>query len=264
MAGRPRRRARVKAGTKTTGEEAEQRERNMALRSQTRKTLLGGFIVSICCCGLVGIYCLLVGTFDELAVRILLTTTAVGAASILALANVIPWENRRWHPIGPCGLAAVCLGLLLVLFGIWKPDWGEPEWYYKLMSIGCVCAVAISHIGLLSLARLTPKFGGIRLATAIVIIVLTLQISWSILGEVEDEFWYRLLGVVAILDVCGTIAVPVLHRISAIPVQEAGLATRVSLTCPRCGKAQRLPLGRSPCARCGLQIRLEIEDTRAE
>jgi hypothetical protein len=235
-------------------------EITMALRSQTQRTLLGGFVVSICCCGLVGIYCLLVGAFDDVAARILLTTTAVGGASILALANVIPWESRRWHPIGPCGLAAVCLGLLLALVGILKSDWGEPEWFYKLMSICCVSAVAISHIGLLSLARLTLKFEKVRILTVLVIIALAAQISWSIVAETDHEFWYRLMGVVAILDVCGTIAVPVLHRISAIPAQAGEIAATVSLTCPKCGKPQRIPIGRSQCAHCGLKLRFEVDE----
>jgi hypothetical protein len=236
---------------------------NMALRSQTQRTLLGGFIVSICCCGLVGIYCLLVGTFDEVAARILLTTTAVGGASILALANVIPWESRRWHPIGPCGLVAVCIGLLLSLVGIWKPEMGKPEWFYKVMSISIVLAVALSHIGLLSLARLTRKFQKIRILTVVVIIVLAAQICWSIVAETDNEFWYRLMGVVAILDVCGTIAVPVLHRISAIPAPTGEIATTVALTCPKCGKSERLPMGRSQCAHCGLRLRIEVDEERS-
>ena len=235
----------------------------MALRSHKQRTLLGGFIVSICCCGLVGIYCLLVGKFDEVAVRILLTTTAVGGASILALANVIPWESRRWHPIGPCGLVAVCLGLLLSLVGIWKPETGEPEWFYKVMSISIVLAVALSHIGLLSLARLTRKFEKIRIFTVVVIIVLAAQICWSIVAETDNEFWYRLMGVVAILDVCGTIAVPVLHRISAIPASTGEIATTVSLTCPKCGKLERLPMGSSQCAHCGLRLRIEVDEERS-
>jgi hypothetical protein len=239
------------------------REIDMALRSQTQRTLLGGFIVSICCCGLVGIYCLLVGTFDEVAARILLTTTAVGSASILALANVIPWESRRWHPIGPCGLVVVCIGLLLSLVGTWMPELGEPEWFYKLMSVSVVAAVALSHIGLLSMARLTRKFEKIRIITILVIVVLTIQICWSIVAEMDNEFWYRLVGVIAILDVCGTIAVPVLHRISAIQAGTGELATTVSLTCPKCGKLQRLPMGRSQCAHCGLRLRIEVDEGRS-
>ena len=92
--------------------------------------------------------------------------------------------------------------------------------------------------------------------------MLAAQICWSIVAEMDNEFWYRLMGVVAILDVCGTIAVPVLHRISAIPAGTGEMATTVSLTCPKCGKLQRLPMGRSQCAHCGLRLRIEVDEER--
>ena len=237
----------------------------MALRSQTQHTLLLSFIASIIFCGLVGIYCLILGTFNDLAARVLLTTAAVGAASILALTSAIPWERRRWHPIGLCGLVVVGIALLLVLGGIWwDPSWQAAEWFYKLIFIGCVAAVAVPHIGLLSLARLRRQYECIRIAGVIVILLLAGQIMLSIVGEIEIESWYRFMGVLGILDVCGTIAVPVLHRISAIRAQEdiqtVDARAMVSLTCPRCGKLQKLSVGRSSCGQCSLKFSIEIEE----
>ena len=236
----------------------------MALRSQTQRTLLLSFVASIVFCGLVGIYCLILGTFDEVAARVLLTTAAVGAASILALASAIPWERRRWHPIGACGLVVVGVALLLVVGGIWwAPSWRH-EWFYKLMFIGCVVAVAVPHIGLLSLARLRRQYEWLRICSVIVILLLTGQITLSIVGEIDSESWYRLMGVLGILDACGTIAVPVFHRISAIRVTEdiqtVDAKTMISITCPRCDKPQRLAVGRSRCGNCGLKLSIEIEE----
>ena len=237
----------------------------MALRSKTQRTLLLSFIASIAFCGLVGIYCLILGTFDELAGRVLITTAAVGAASILALASAIPWERRRWNPIGMCGLVVVGLSLLLVLGAIWWPPlYLDTEWFYKLMFISCVAAVAAPHVGLLSLARLRRQYEWIRIAGVIVIVLLAGQITLSIAIEIAIESWYRSMGVLGILDVCGTIAVPVLHLISTIrareDIQTVDAGATISMTCPRCGKSQKFSVGRSRCNHCDLKLSIEIEE----
>ena len=237
----------------------------MALRTRTQRTLLLSFIASIAACGLVGIYCLTVGDLDDLAVHILATISTVGAASILALASAIPWERRRWPPIGACGFVVVGIAMLLVLGGIWwEPSWRRHEWFYKLMFTSCVLAIAFPHVGLLSLAALRRQYEWVRIATVIVIVLLAGQITIMIIYEVDEFPWFRVMGVLGILDVCGTIAVPVLHRLSAMRVTDEDRTVEsgatFSLTCPRCGKAQKLSVGRSRCGQCGLKISIEIEE----
>lgn len=235
----------------------------MPLRSQTQRTLLLFFIGSLGWCGLVGIYCLILGSLDELPARVLTTTLAVGIASILALSSAIPWERRRWPPLGLCGFIAVAVALGLVLAAIWLKPYGE-TWFYKTTSIACVVAVAVPHVGLLSLSRLRRQYEWTRLATVAVITVMACQIIWSIVGEIEIDGWYRLMGVLGILNVCGTITVPVLHRVSAIPpgdpVQTVSTHVKVSLTCPRCETSQVAPVGTSRCGQCGLKFSIQIEE----
>ena len=235
----------------------------MALTSQTQRTFLFSFIASITFCGFIGIYCLILGTFDELAIRVLGTTVTIGAAAILALASSIPWERHRWPPIGSSGLLIVGVALFLVLLTIWIPV-AQPEGFYKLVFISCVVAVAIPHIGLLSLARLRAPYEWIRRGCVTVIVMLAGQVALSIIGEIESESWYRFMGVLGILDVCGTIAVPVLHRVSAIRIQDdiQTLDNRpmISMTCPRCGNGQSLCMGRSRCGYCGLKFSIKIEE----
>ncbi len=237
----------------------------MATRSQTQRSLLLGFIGSIVCCGLAGIYCLLVGRMGWLEERVLGTTAVVGAASILALASAIPWERRRWHPIGPIGLAAVAVALVLVLVAIWADlPWRSriTEMFLKTMGVACVVGVALPHVALLSLARLRREYGWMRRGTVYVIAALAAMIACTIITEIDDDVWSRAMGVVGIAVVCGTIAVPVLHRVSAIRVRE-GIRTVelfLSITCPRCNKTQDLPVGRSKCAQCGLKFLIEIEE----
>lgn len=233
----------------------------MAIRSQTQRALLFAFIASIAGCGLCGIYVLIVGNFGELEGKVLATTASVGAAAILALAAAIPWERRRWPPIGLLGLISVAVALTLMLILIWTDAWSIHR-YGETLLTACVLAVALPHIGLLSLARLASGFEWIRYGTIIAIAALGGLITFMIwLKSSNDEMW-RLVGVLAILDACGTIATPVLHRVSAIRLRE-GVQTvelMLSLTCPRCRAAQTLGVGRSRCGKCGLRFNIEIEE----
>lgn len=246
----------------------------MALRSQTQRTFLMGFVVSIAACGLVGIFCLLVGKMNDLAWRVVGTTAATAAASILGLASAVPWERRRWQPVGPLGIGAVALALGLLLFLIWFDSflhgWIEIVYIQSLVS-AIVLGVALPHVGLMSLARLRRQYEWVRYATVAAIALLALQMLTTILndfdgdvGIIPEELWYRFMGVLGIAGACGTVAVPILHRVSAIRVQDethtVDLSATVKLVCPRCGKDQQLALGRSQCGSCGLRIRVEIEE----
>jgi ribosomal protein L37E len=233
----------------------------MAIRSQTQRALLFAFIASIAGCGLCGIYVLIIGNFGKLEGKVLASTASVGGAAILALAAAIPWEKRRWPPIGLLGLLAAATALVLMLILIWTMVW-RIELYVKSLLTACVLAVALPHIGLLSLARLGRGYEWIRYGTVVAIAALAALLMFMIWSETTTDELFRLVGVLAILDACGTIATPVLHRVSAIRTREAvqTVELQVTLTCPRCSKTQTLEVGRSKCANCGLRFRIEIEE----
>lgn len=233
----------------------------MALRSQTQRSLLLGFIASITCCAAVGVFCLVTGQMSTFVGQVMGTTGAVAGTSILALIAAIPTELRRWSPIGPFGLISASVALVMSLVGIWA----EPQWqslFWKGLGICWVFAVAFPHIGLLSLARLKTQWNWVRIVTTVAIALLALQISATIGYELHSDEWFRGMGVLAIAVACGTIAVPILHRVSAIRLREAVRTTElaVEITCPRCVKNQTLAVGRSKCAQCGLGFSIEIEE----
>lgn len=234
----------------------------MALSSRTQRSLLYTFIFSLSLCGLIGIVILLRGQFSTLEGRVLATAMAVGAASILAMASAVAWETRRWPPVGPAGMLAVALALALVLSMVWdlRPT-GAGLTFERLTGTFGVVAVALSHVALIALARLHQRFEGVRLGTVGAIVVLAGLIIRAVWWEPTDDLWPRLIGVFAILDACGTVAVPILHRVSRIQEREQYVTTplEVSLTCPRCGVTQTRPTGQSQCA-CGLKIRIEVEE----
>lgn len=234
------------------------------MQFQTQRSLLLTFIGSIAACGLVGIYCLLIGRIGWFEERILGTTCVVGAASILALASAVTWERRRWHPVGPLGAAAATVALVLAVVAIWaEPIERYWPYFYDALSLAWVAAVALPHVGLLSLARLRPGYEWVRRWTSVVVFLLALLIALVLLDFIDDsDLWLRPAGILAIADACGTIAVPILHRVSAIRKREEvrTVELTLALTCPRCQQSQTVPVGRSKCAGCGLGFRIDIDE----
>lgn len=236
----------------------------MKQRSATQRSLLFSFLTCIAACGLIAIFCLLTGGFSDLALNVFVTTGVTGAASVLAMIGAATWELRRWHPIGPLSMAAAGIALLLTLPMIWLDPMWNFDSYYKLVIVAWVAAVAFSHVALLSMARLHDHYEWIRVLTVAAIAVLGAQFSYTVITEMPDPWWFRLLGVVAVLNVCGTIAVPILHRISAIRVveetQSYDVEAGVQMTCPRCETQRRAPLGPSRCEVCQLRTTITIDE----
>lgn len=234
------------------------------MRSQTQRWLLSLLILSICLSGLLGILVLLGGRSGGwFEVRVLLTTSAIGAASVVGLAAAAVHEARRWPPLGALGMATTALTLAMTLTVIWIGVLGDSEAYVKTWGCAAVASISLVHVGLLALARLRRQFETVRLLTVVAVVLLAGQFIILILTDANaDEVWARLIGVNAILDVCGTIAVPILHRISSISRRETIVTAALSLqlTCPLCGLAQHLGVGGARCGGCGLRIRIEIEE----
>ena len=234
----------------------------MRVSSTAQRQLLLSFILSLSLCGLVGIYVLLIGSFGWFESRVLGSTAAIGAASILAMASAVAWETRRWHPIGPAGCLAVAAALLLVLGLIWDAyPRTQLETFGRVIASAVVAAVALPHAGLLSLARLHRGHEWVRYGTLACIAALASVATVVIWGGLPGDAIVRAMGVLAILVVCGTVAVPILHRVARLSDRTPLVTTEalVSLTCPRCGAAQRVGAGWARCA-CGLRLRVEIEE----
>lgn len=230
------------------------------LSSNWQRGLLFGFIGSICLCGLIGIYAIVFGSFGWLELRVMLSTAAVGAASVLALASAVVVERGRSTPIGVSGLIAASVALVLILVLVWA-NGIEPEPVARFAWGACVLSVACPHAGLLLLARLHRGYEFVRVSTLVCIAVLTGLLLWLCVSSDGSDLFMRAVAVSAILTVVGTIAVPILHRISGIRAADAVVTTTLQLaaTCPRCAKQQTLPVGRSQCS-CGLRFNIEIEE----
>jgi len=243
----------------------------MPLNSQSQRRLLLTFIFSIAACGLLGVYVLLSGQSGQLEESILISIAIVGASSILGLCCAIAWERRRWHPLGPGAAIVVACATIISVYSVWQhycrwnTTFALPEIPWEFTFSAWVLAVAGSMASLLSLANLDRRYQWIRRSTVLCLLLLTLLffvVIWMKPYRWDSELLARGMGVLGIGVACGTLAVPIFHRITAIKRREAVRTTELSITatCPRCGRAQALPVGRSACVQCKLRFVIEIEE----
>jgi hypothetical protein len=174
-------------------------------------------IASLAVTAAIGIIALLSGDFDDTQWRILGTTSLVAAFSILSLCHLAV-VGRAVRFVGFAGLTVTAVGLVLGLVLIWtdmtaRVDLSE---VWRWFSVTWVIAVSLAHANLLLLLssrRRAVIRWGLWLTLAMITIVAAMIVlpilNSDIPGDQADSYW-RAFGVVAILDVLGTIAVPVL------------------------------------------------------
>lgn len=173
------------------------------LRRVALVLVLGSFSIA----ALLGIATLLTGSsFGENQAKILLTTLATGLASLAVLACFSTLDTR-FQPVGVLGalLALVPLGFALYL--IWaRWDDGASESLFEWFFVTITVAVTLAQVCLLLAAagnvrRLRWLLWTTVGLAGLMAVVLTGMFRGWISG---DEHW-RWIGVLAILDVLGTI-----------------------------------------------------------
>lgn len=240
----------------------------MAIQSSTVRRFLYGFIASLSACAAVGIYILALGNSGRLEENVLSSTAIVACGFLLGLFASVPTARHAWHPIGPTTLIFLPIPIGLSMFVIWWPYFTGGYSWELLRQIGdflfssWVIAVALSLTGLLSLARLKASLQWVRIVTVAGGNIFAALLVVSVFGEIYGDAWGRILGILGILTTLGCLTVPILHRVSAIPLEDRVHTAKmeINLTCPRCAKAQVLLAGGANCVECKLRINIDIEE----
>src|SRR5262249_4030336 len=127
-----------------------------------------------------------------------------------------------------------------------------------------MASIVLTHLSLLGLARLRTSYQWVRLATAAAVILLGSLIFCAVWDLIQSRDNWRLVAVLVVLGICGSILVMSLSRGASIPLHEVIATTSgvLSLTCPRCGRRLQVATGRSNCTQCGLGFSIEIEEAQ--
>jgi hypothetical protein len=188
-----------------------------------RRTAVVFIIVSLSIAALFGIVTLLTGEFGELQGKILLTTLLLAGFSITALCHLAV-VGRAQRIVGFVGIAVSALAFLLGAVLIWRSweSWGD-EWEaaLKAFAVLSISAASLAHANLLLLlgerrnraVRVGLAVTLVLIALVAVLVVIPILTDGRIPGDIGDAYW-RVFGVFAILDVLGTIVLPVVGRVT--------------------------------------------------
>lgn len=175
-------------------------------------------LVSVLGAGIVGIISLLSGEFGELQSKILLTVILTSGLSV-GMLIYLTVMGSAYQLVGLAGSIVAAISFVLGMWLIWK-DWNfwgsNMEYVFKNYAFSTVIAIAIAHICLI-VRLLAHKLPVVRIGIALTIgfiAVLTALIGSLIYFE-RDEYItsYRVIGVLGILILLGTVILPVWARI---------------------------------------------------
>lgn len=172
------------------------------LRRLVVNTVIGSFSLA----ALLGIVALLGGgDFGQTEGRILLTTLIVGVQSVAALCY-LSLTGHRLAWVGLAGGATSVVASALALVVTWGED-SEPV--LRAFGISVTVAASLAQASLLLALAGRERIGALLTGTLALVTAVAVLVLMPILG-VGDEpggGYARLLGVLAILDVLGTVVV---------------------------------------------------------
>jgi hypothetical protein len=182
-----------------------------------RRALLIVVIAALCAAAAFAIAVLALGEFGPIQARILLTSGAVAAFGLLSLPAAVLLDQGRSRALARALIAASGVGFVLVVALVWSGD-DPPTSLVKAAASVSVAGAALAQGAALWARRRDDDPGSVRACFAgscalsgAVALVAVVAIWW----EVEEPLHYRLLGVLAVLDLLLVALQPTLARLHA-------------------------------------------------
>jgi len=188
-----------------------------------RRIAVWTVVIALVITALIGIYTIVSGELGETQSKVMLTTLAIAAFSVLALCHLAIVE-RDVKAVGWIGIGMSALALLTATVLIW---WNFGDYVYqpggiymnitKTFAISGLAAVSLAHANLMLLLETAPLRwirSSLSVALILIAIVPTLVIPVILTDgnfppqSFQDVYW-RFFAVILILDALCTIALPV-------------------------------------------------------
>lgn len=234
-----------------------------------RLVFLWILIASLAIAAAMGVFALLgFSSLGNTEVRFLVSCLTIAGASLVTVAVTFVADRRRVIIVARFGMAVTWLACFVWLGLTWiDPGYPKEEPWIRLGGILTTLSLWAATFGLLRLPTLTSGlFAGIRTITGVIASLLAASIILAIVFDIDADEMTRFIGILVILVIAGSVATPILALIdrSRQELETTGLESRVvvSLSCPRCGKAQPLKTGGAKCTGCGLRIEIRVEEPR--
>lgn len=221
---------------------------------RVRTIALRALLISISIGSLLGILAILGSRLGETGFKILATSFSISGASALVLASLAAWKLPAARVPSRAGVWATVVALALVIPGMWLEVNNDSYWRVALTFV--IAGAAGAHGSLLSLARLAPRHGWIRPVALTTLVFLAAGLCAAAWAHHESEAMWKLIAILAILDVAFTLATTALDFVNRASVPEGGVAE--VCFCPRCGRRLWQPAGEVRCGHCNATFFIEL------
>ena len=186
-----------------------------------RKTFLFTMIGALIISAIAGIFILLSGNFGSLETRILLTTLSVAGYSIAGMICAALHETNKGI-LAKSGIVITIIAFLFYMWVIWYDHSHRYHFTLEFLITLFFLTASFAHACLMCMIKNTNKIVRIAvMATLIFIVILTSMILmmvwdnlWILRSLTREDFFLRLMGVVAICTALGTICSPILSKIT--------------------------------------------------
>jgi hypothetical protein len=180
-----------------------------------KRILLRVAIFALCVTALVAIAAVLSAKLDRTEAQILLTHVAIAVYSLFALAASAVADRRP--RVALAGWIVCGFGLLLALLSIWTEWSGDNDDLYRSTWVLFAIAFTIAHASLIESRRRDSDGAAVRAVSAATAATVALMGTLIAIGiataESVDDSYLRVLGVVGVLDVLGTLVLPIARKV---------------------------------------------------
>lgn len=182
----------------------------------SRKFFLAIILGSLVVTAILGIVAILTSALGEVGSKVLITTVAVDIAAVLALCCAGKSSGSLHRAVQIVGLTSAVAFLVLAVTLIWVSDsFTLNEGVWRALVFALIVAIAAAHSCLL-LPALT-KGQPLRILTLLTLasiwLVAELLVNYVIFPEADfGDGYTKAIAVILILDVLGTIAIPLVRK----------------------------------------------------
>lgn len=180
---------------------------------KVKKFFLVSMITLFVLAGIFGAVFFLIGSFNDIAVKIFLTIGVLFLYSLLGLASArILQQNSYLRYLAVVGLVFSTVALILIMPVIWNV-WDMSENVGKATAIASFWAFSIAHLSLIS-GKMKNTYTKISyFVTMFLIVAVAGLLTFWVIGEINENWFWRIVGFFGVLDVSGTIVTPLMRRL---------------------------------------------------
>ena len=176
-------------------------------------TMLASLVISAA----IGIIIVLKGDFGDTEGRLLGTTLSLAVFTVLAIPSTVQLGRGKFPILSRFGIGTSVVAFFLIVAAIWSDGTFESVLLTKFMVTFGVTAFASNHTALLLLvSRATTLIRITLIPTIIVLVIIAVMLTISVWVENMPNELARSLTALAILDVLGSLAVPMLSKLKRL------------------------------------------------